>query len=36
MMATTVEEGFARIRSWAEANFPALLEGLNPGSPKQK
>lgn len=31
MMASKVEEEFARIRSWAEANFPALLEGLNPG-----
>lgn len=30
-MASTVEEEFARIRSWAEANFPALTEGLNPG-----
>lgn len=30
-MANTVEEEFARIRRWAEANFPALIEGLNPG-----
>jgi cell wall assembly regulator SMI1 len=30
-MASKVEEEFARIRRWAEANFPALLEGLNPG-----
>lgn len=30
-MANKVEEEFARIRSWAETNFPALLEGLNPG-----
>ena len=31
MMATTVEAEFARIRCWAEANFPALIDGLNPG-----
>ncbi|WP_158094336.1 SMI1/KNR4 family protein [Erythrobacter donghaensis] len=30
-MANEVDEAFARIRSWSEANFPALIEGLNPG-----
>ena len=30
-MRRKVEEEFARIRGWAERNFPALLEGLNPG-----
>jgi cell wall assembly regulator SMI1 len=30
-MANEVDREFARIRRWAEANFPALIEGLNPG-----
>ena len=30
-MANNVDVEFARIRQWAEANFPALLERLNPG-----
>lgn len=30
-MASRIEQEFARIRSWAEGNFPALIEGLNPG-----